>query len=272
VSSADFWWLRALTVPRLLTANRRRLTQEGVSAEDGERGVAVIASEVSAGPRSRAELKAALDEAGIRTVGQALLHVIVAASIAFPLVRGPLRAGEHCFVDAGDWLGTRPEELDRDEALHLLALRYLAGHGPASDADLAKWADVGVLEARDGLAAAGDQVSRITEDLYDLAGREPAKILPPPSLAGPFDPLLHGWSSNLDILAGHIGIVTTNGLFRPFALIDGRAAATWRLAGGLITIQPLQPLSPNERRSLSTDAGAILNYLGLPPAPATFTF
>jgi hypothetical protein len=270
VPSADFWWLRSLTAPRLLTANRRRLAQEGVSAEDAERGVAVIAEEVSAGPRSRAELKAALDETGIRTVGQALAHVIVAASIVTPLIRGPLRAGQHCFVDARDWLGTQPEELERDEALRLLAVRYLAGHGPAGGADLAKWSGLGLLEARRGLAAAGDQVSRINEDLYDLAGREPSTVLPPPSLAGPFDPLLHGWSSSTEIVAGHTGIVTANGLFRPFALIDGRVGATWGLADGRITIHPLQPLSSSDRKSLTTEAAAVLKYLGLPAAPASF--
>ena len=270
VPSADYWWLRSLTAPRLLTANRRRLAQEGVSAKQAERGVAVIAEQVSAGPRSRAELKAALDETGIRTAGQALVHVIVAASIATPLVRGPLRGREHCFVDARDWLGTQSEDLELDEALRLLALRYLAGHGPAGVPDLAKWAGLGLREAGRGLAAAGEQVSRIDDDLYHLADWEPSTALPPARLAGPFDPLLHGWSSNTEILAGHTGIVTTNGLFRPFALIDGRAAAIWGLAGGRITIHPLQPLTSANRKSLTTEAGAVLEYLGLPAAPASF--
>jgi hypothetical protein len=270
VPSADYWWLRSLTVPRLVTASRRRLAQEGVSAADAERGVAVVAEEVSARPRTRAELKAALDEIGIRTAGQAFVHILVAASIATPLVRGPLLPGEHCFVNARNWLGTQPEELDPDEALRLLALRYLAGHGPAGSADLAKWAGIGLLDARRGLAAAGDQVSRISEDLFDLTGREPSAVFPPPRLAGPFDPLLHGWSSNSEILAGHTGIVTTNGLFRPFALIDGRAVATWGLASGRITIRPLQDLSSAARESLTAEAAAVLEYLGLPATPVSF--
>jgi hypothetical protein len=270
VPSEDYWWLRALTVPRKGAANRRRLAQEGVTTEDAARGVAVMEEDVSAGPRSRAEIKAALDHNGVPTAGQALVHLLVAASIAIPLVRGPLRGGEHCFVDARDWLGAQPQAFERDEGLRLLALRYLAGHGPAGAADLAKWAGVGMGEARLGLAAAGDQVSTVRGDLYDLAGRDPSTVLRPPILVGPFDPLLHGWTSNAEILDGRTGIVTSNGLFRPFALIDGRAAATWGLARRRITIRSFQPLSPRDRQSLQTDADTVLAYLGFPATPATF--
>ena len=254
VASDDYWWLRDLTVPRLRTANRRGLALAGVATEEAARGVAVIEHAVSAGARSRAEgLKEALDRSRVPTAGQALGQLLVAASIALPLVRGPLRAREHCFVDAHDSLGAPPEALECEEALRLLALRYLAGHGPAGAADLAKWAAVGSREARRGLAAAGEQVSTVGPDLYDLAGRDPSTVLPPPTLAGPFDPLLHGWTSNGDILDGHTGIITGNGLFRPFALIDGRAAATWGLAGARITIHPFQPLNAYGRQSLGTE-------------------
>ena len=113
-------------------------------------------------------------------------------------------------------------------------------------------------------------MGRSFRDLYDLAVRDPSTVLHPPILAGPFDPLLHGWTSNIEILDGRTGIVTSNGIFRPFALIDRRAVATWSLAAGRITIHPFQPLSPHDRQSLETDADAVLTYLGLPASPATF--
>ena len=84
--------------------------------------------------------------------------------------------------------------------------------------------------------------------------------------AGPFPRYL----TNSEILAGHTGIVTTNGLFRPFALIDGRAVATWGLASGRITIRPLQDLSSAARESLTAEAAAVLEYLGLPATPVSF--
>ena len=61
------------------------------------------------------------------------------------------------------------------------------------------------------------------------------------------------------------GIVTTNGIFRPFALVDGRAVATWGLAGGVVTIRPVGPITPGTRAALRAEADDVLRYLGLPP-------
>src|SRR5207237_4824245 len=42
VRSEDYPWLHALTTPRLLAGNARRLEQEGVTPADAERGVRTI--------------------------------------------------------------------------------------------------------------------------------------------------------------------------------------------------------------------------------------
>jgi hypothetical protein len=90
-------------------------------------------------------------------------------------------------------------------------------------------------------------------------------------LLGPFDPLLHGWASRAAIVGEHRGIVTTNGIFRPIALVDGKAVAIWSLASGVLTIDPLQPLSATVRRALERDAQDVLRFLALPPEPPRFT-
>ena len=153
VTADDFWWLHDLTTPQLATESLRRLGQEGVSPELAERGVATVVEQVSEGPRTREELRAALDAAGVPTTGQALVHVLLAATLRHRLIRGPVRDGEHCMVLAEDWLGPAPEPLERDVALARLARRYLEGHGPASDRDLAMWAKLPLRDARAGLAA-----------------------------------------------------------------------------------------------------------------------
>jgi hypothetical protein len=65
-------------------------------------------------------------------------------------------------------------------------------------------------------------------------------------------------------VAGHEGLVTMNGIFRPFALVDGRAVATWGLAGGVITLRPLEPVRGSALDALRRDAHDVLRYLGLP--------
>jgi phage FluMu protein gp41 len=107
--------------------------------------------------------------------------------------------------------------------------------------------------------------------MVDLVGRPPAPDVPPPLLLGPFDPVLHGWASRDFVLADHRSIVTTNGLFRAFALVRGRAVATWGLANGRVTVRPLEPIAHEDLAELRADAARVLAYLGLPPAPAVVT-
>ncbi len=138
IGAEDYWWLHPLTTPPLETGNRRRLRQEGVGERQAERGVEVVAEAVrSHGPQTRAELRERLDAAGVPTAGQALVHVLLAASLRGHVVRGPMRGAGHEFVSVADWLGEAPEPLERPDALARLARRYLAGHGPADAPDLA---------------------------------------------------------------------------------------------------------------------------------------
>ncbi len=268
VRAEDYWWLHPLTTPQLAAGSARRLAQEGVSPGQAERGIDVMTEEMGArGPRTRDELRAALDASGVPTAGQALVHVLFAAALRGGLVRGPVRDGQHCFVAPGEWLGKPPDPQPRPEALARLARRYLAGHGPAGAPDLARWAGITLGAARQGLAGIAGETVEDTDGLVDLTAREPAAGLTGPTLLGAFDPLLHGWVSRDAVLGPHGGIVTSNGVFHPFALVDGRAVALWGLAGGRVTIRPLEPVARRHLQALERDAVEVLRYLGLPPAP-----
>ena len=272
VTPEDYWWLHPLTTPQLKTANARRLAQEGVSPEQAERGVDVVVAAVSEGPRTRAELRAALDAAGVPTGGQALVHVLMAASLRGHVVRGPMRGGDHAYVAVRDWLGEPPEVSDREEMLARLARRYLAGHGPADAPDLVKWAGITLGDARRGLAALDDEVVPIGRDgLVDLATRDAGPGRPPPRLLGPYDPVLLGWVSRDAIVGEHRHVVTVNGLFRPVALVGGRVVASWGLADGVLTVHVLERIGPAALKALRADARDVLRFLGLPDRPAVIS-
>ena len=66
VRSEDYPLLQALTTPPLLTANTRRLRQEGVSEKAAERGVETIERALAdEGPLSGAQLKERLEAAKV---------------------------------------------------------------------------------------------------------------------------------------------------------------------------------------------------------------
>ena len=263
VASEDYPWLHALTAPTLLTASARRLAQEGVTPAAAERGVAVIERVLAAeGPLHRAQLRERLDTAGIRTEGQALVHLLLAATLRGVAVRGPMVGAQHAYVLCSDWLG-ESAAVDRERALAELARRYLVGHAPADDRDLAKWAGLPLRDARAGLAAIASELHQRDDGLLELAGQRsaPAAPLPGPRLLGAYDPLLLGWRSRAQFLAGNEPIVTVNGLFRPFALVRGRAAAIWSLTGREVVLKPFAPLARSDERALLADAEDVVRYL-----------
>ncbi|HEY1457680.1 MAG TPA: winged helix DNA-binding domain-containing protein, partial [Solirubrobacteraceae bacterium] len=140
VSSEDYPWLHALTTPPLVRGNARRLQQEGVTPTQAERAVKVIERSLATeGPMTRATLGQRLASAGIPTAGQALIHLLMLASVRGLTVRGPMIGNEHGYALVRDWLA-RARPVNRDQALAELARRYLSGHGPADERDLAKWA------------------------------------------------------------------------------------------------------------------------------------
>jgi hypothetical protein len=85
--------------------------------------------------------------------------------------------------------------------------------------------------------------------------------MPPPRLLGASDPLFLGWRSREALLGPHHSIITINGIFRPIALIRGRAAATWSIPQGEVVLEPLTHLSRRDRASLDADATDVARYL-----------
>jgi hypothetical protein len=261
--SEDYPWLHALTTPPLFTGNARRLEQEGVTPADAERGVRVIQRSLADGPLTRLQLRERLDRAGVPTKGQALVHLLMLASLRGLVVRGPMIGKEQAYVLVGDWLG-KPAAVERDKALAELARRYLAGHAPAADRDLARWAGLPLRDARAGLRAIASELTVRADGVVDLArARRRAAKPPPQRLLGAFEPVLLGWTSREWLVGAHQNLITVGGLFRPFALVEGRAAAVWSLRGREFRLEPFRRLPPGVRAALEADAREVTRYLGV---------
>jgi hypothetical protein len=207
----DFPWLHALTAPTVVTANNRRLAQEGVT--DPERGVRTIAKALEDGPLLR-------DQIGelTRASGSALTHLLVAATLRGLIVRGPLRGKEQSFVLVRDHLGDLPT-VDRDKALDELGRRYAKGHSPATAADLAHWSGLPLRDVR-------------VPEVTPRQTRDSLRLLPP------FDPYILGWKDRSFAIPADLTkrVVPGGGMFRAVVLVNGRVTGTWSRAGGRVTV------------------------------------
>jgi hypothetical protein len=282
VRSEDYPWLWALTAPTQTTANIRRLAQLGLSADDADRGVACIERSLATdGPLTRPQIRSRLEGAGIRTEGQTLVHLLFATVNRGLAVMGPIVAGEHAFAHTREWLGRAPEPLSaerREIALAELARRYLRGHGPATAADLAKWAGLPLRDGRAGLRLVAGELVELDGGLVDLADRKPSAFelearwsrqpLPPRLLPG-FDPCLLGWTAREPFLARDHDLYVIppgGGLFRAMATVDGTAVATWsprrdrdRVA---VRIAPFVPLDADAEAALAAEAADVARFEG----------
>ena len=261
VRSEDYPLLQALTTPPLFTSAKRRLTQEGVSPAEVERSVKTIERALTdEGPLTRLELRERLEAAGVRTAGQAMIHLLFLVCVEGIAVRGPMSGKQHAYVLVQDWLGAQ-KPVNREKALAELARRYLVGHAPADDRDLARWAGLPLRDARAGLAAIAPELEERQDGLVRLRDQPSAAEIPSPRLIGAYDPVLLGWTSREAIIGPHTHLVTNNGLFRPFAMVDGRAVATWKLNRGEVTIEPLGRITKKAAATLETDAADVERFM-----------
>jgi hypothetical protein len=209
----DYAWLHSLTAPPVATMNHTRLKQEGVN--NPERAVKIVLQALAAdGPQLRGELAERVAAAGIATQGQAMIHILLKATLAGDVVRGPLRGREQTFVLTRDWIGELPA-VARDKAVAELGRRYLAAHSPADSADLSRWAGIRLGDAKAALREAGDVALR-TGPI-------------PPRLLGPFDPYIMGWKDrSFAVPPEHEKMLLPGGgMFRAVAIDDGVVVGDW---------------------------------------------
>jgi Winged helix DNA-binding domain len=195
----------------------------------------------------------------IPTAGQVLVHLLFLACLHGVAVRGPMHGKQHAYVLARDWLGP-PPRADRDRSLAELARRYLAGHSPADDRDLAKWSGLPLRDARAGLEAIASELRQREDGLLELA----TATLPTPTrsvLLDQWDPILVGWRSRQELLARYPRLDNPEAHFRPFAYVEGRAVATWSARGGVVTMEPFAPVTRARSKALDGDAADVARFL-----------
>lgn len=231
--TADDWpWLHALTAPRALTANARRLAQLGAAPEDADPIVALLGSD---GPMTRRAIAARLGSDPRVVVtgltppaprgGQtpALAHLLHRAALEGRVV-----------MDGDRFVRTDPPPaVDRDAALAELARRYLRGHGPATAADLARWSGLPLRDARAGLLAIAREIAEVGGGLVDLAAREPADGALGPRLLPMYDPYLLGWADRSFAVPTALArrVHPGGGIVRATATVDGVVVGTWSAEG-----------------------------------------
>jgi hypothetical protein len=234
---ADLRWLLTATAPRVTARDARRYAQLGLDEATRDRAASTFVAALRGGQAlTRAEMAEALQADGVSASGQRLPYLLMCAELAAVICSGPRRGKQHTYMLLEERAPEAPD-LPRGEALAELAARFFAGHGPATEKDLAWWATLTLAEVRAAIERAGDRLRREEAGGLVLWASSAESAAPLPALDAPTVHLVQGYDEYL------MGYAETRGLLaRPgtawkgaappagalVILLDGRVAGFWR--------------------------------------------
>lgn len=274
VSPGDIRWMLDLLAPRLIQGGARRDRELALDEATYIRSFEALTRALEIDRQlTRKEMLWTLQLDGISTEGQRGYHILARAALEGLICFGPQRGKEQTFVLLDDW-APRGRQLSHDGALAELARRYFAGHGPATLADFTWWSGLPNQEARTGLEMVKAELQRedFAGQTYWLqpAGEAKHKGLPAVYMLPAFDEYYLGYKDRSLLLdaKSERQAVSSNGVFRPMIVIDGRVAGTWKRVVKrevvVINPQPFERLAEDQEQALLTAANLYGRFLGLP--------
>jgi hypothetical protein len=238
---------------------------------------AALADAVSDGRhRTRAELSAVLDAAGIPASGHRAGNIMMRAEFDEVLISGPPRGKQHTYA-AFDARVPPDAGFDADESLAELARRFFTTRGPATVKDLATWASLTLSQARRGLAQVESELDSATLDgatVYLAAGALDALRgeidSPTVDLVQGYDEIVMSYSESRSLLAGGAAYspIAISSPYLHTILVDGILVGHWRHRLGpdsaVIETALRRPLNRRENSALLAAVRWYGEYLGVP--------
>ncbi|MEU8764243.1 winged helix DNA-binding domain-containing protein [Streptomyces sp. NPDC048659] len=253
-----------------------RFAATGLTPAEGEELVPGLLA-FAERPRSVAELRGWLAErVGEERAEGAWWGLRAYAPLHHQPTGGPWSFGQRpSFVASGGAPVTGREE--PPGALRELVLRYLAGFGPGSVADVAQFAMVQRGPVRRVLTELGDGLERLEGPdgtvLFDVPGaaRPDGETLAPPRLLGMWDSVLLAYADRARVIPADYrkAVIRVNGDVLPTLLVDGYVAGVWRPAEGGIEARAFHVLPAGAWEGLAEEARS-LHALLAPRDPALY--
>ncbi|MGH9173165.1 MAG: winged helix DNA-binding domain-containing protein, partial [Vicinamibacterales bacterium] len=246
----------------------RRFTATGLSVGDAD-ALALELLEFANQSRTAAECEAWLEQ----RLGALLPGAWWGLRQYAPLLHAPT-GGPWSFGSRPSYVAPRTRPTLADPAasaasLKTLVLRYLAGFGPASVADVAQFALVQRSSARQALEALANDLARLEgpngEMLFDIPGAQHTdeETPAPPRLMAMWDSILLAYADRSRVIPADYRKVVTrmNGDVLPTLLVDGYVAGVWRPVDQGVEATAFHPLPPEVWEALAEEAQALVAFL-----------
>jgi hypothetical protein len=274
VPPADIRWMLELTAPRVQALHAYRYRQLALDDAVLERCNALLVGALRGRQqRTRRELDAVLDGAGIATDSVRLGHILMNAELNGIICSGALKGKQHTYALLEE-RAPRAKRLTRDEALAELTLRYFTSHGPATAKDFRWWSSLTLADIKNGLAMVA---SRLEHEVVDGLSYWFAASAPPPEAASPtvhllqaYDEYIVGYSESryvLDVSRAARSRPQDRAIFNGVVILDSQLAGHWKRTlkkdSVIVEAALYTPFGDAQTRALQAAADQHGAFLGL---------
>lgn len=235
VAAEDLYWMLELTSPHIRTSMKSRQKNLQLNEETLHTCNTIIENALMKNSfLTRDDLVKALNQSGISTSeDNRAAHIFLYAELDGLICSGPNINGKPTYALFRNRV-PMPPSINRKEALALLATRYFSSHGPATLDDFVWWSGLPVKDARAGIETAGK--SLVCENIqskdywhsgkYSITQTNEHTI----DLLPAYDEFVIGYTDRSALLAAahHKKAISSNGIFKPIILVNGKAAGIWK--------------------------------------------
>jgi hypothetical protein len=282
VATEDLPWLLALCGPTFATRGPepRRLAAWGLDNDAAEAAVetigAILADE---GPLTKQGITEALVARGVDVdpKTQAPWFLIRRAALRGVVCEVAPIDGKNAYDLLDEWVDLA-DAPGYEEALTILARRYLAAYGPATRADFGAWCGLYATDVKTAWASLADEshevpapggMASVLDTTEDVDLDDPLVPFPHVRLLGGYDSYLLAYAKENRVIPNdkESHLWPGGGIIRPVVVRDGWTAGIWRLdRSRATTVLEVTPLTSLEsfRAQLETEASDVGRFLGEP--------
>ena len=273
VPAVDAAWMLQLTGVRALAGAAGRRRQLELDDNTLKRAVNALSAALYGRRLTRAECIEVFEGAGISPTGQRGYHLLWHAAHLGVTCIGPQQGKQQTFVLLNEWV-PNPRQLERDDALTELAIRYFQSHGPATRQDFARWTGLTLSDADRAIEGAKKLLTAVDVDgtpsfmstvvLDSVFDRGDDIVLLPG-----FDEYVLGYKDrSLFIDPAHASKIVpgNNGVFLPTMVERGHVIGTWKRNQRPkktpdIALSGFNPLTANQRARTEAAVDRYGSYL-----------
>lgn len=273
VSADDIYWMLELTAKQIKSTTKSRNRDLGLTEIVLGKSKEILAK-ILAGNQAmtKEEISTRLNESGISTEEQRLYHILMEAEIDSLICSGAMQGKKQTYALLEERVPVK-RKLTKDEALPLLAKKYISSHGPATLSDFVWWSGLPVADARNALEMNKPTLisETIDSEIYWFA--EPVSIPSPPPdsvyLLPAFDEYLISYKNRSAAITidHHKKAISSNGIFRPVIVVNGQISGLWKrtIKKDTVWIQPdhFRPHNKKEESLILKAAKSFGNFVGL---------